>query len=197
MQLTLSTNWQVVALVIAAITFGILLMVVVRRLRRRRSAPAVLPKLQPVDVSQLGELGPAPDARRVEIYGTPVRVADVVMAPLGLGSMLPAPAKLPEILENVVPGLQAAVQSHDAIIVTWPEQLSWHGFSQAFFTHVPLPGDRGKGTPWCSIAGKFSSGSIPFVAGLICRSATANSLGQIIVEREGQWLDILRVRSET
>ena len=194
---TLSVNWLIIA-AIALVTIGFLVAMVLllRVLRRRRRVAEPVPELQRVDVVELGDEGPPAGTPRVEIYGTPMRIAAIVIAPLGRGSLLPPPTKLPEVLDYVVPGLQQAIGSHRSEIVTWPEQLSWHGFSQAFFTHVPLPGDRGKGSPWSSVAGKFTADGIPFVVGLICRSVSSNSIGQIIVEHEGQWLDILRVRAD-
>ena len=78
----------------------------------------------------------------------------------------------------------------------WPPQLSVFGFTQAFFNRVPLPGNRGKGSPWCSLAGRFETADMSYVAGLVCAAENNNALGQIVVEHEGQWLDIVRVRQE-
>ena len=196
-EFTLSIDWLVIAAIaLVTISFLAAMGFLLRLLRRRRRVATPVPELQRVDVVELGDEGPPAGMPRVEIYGTPVRIAAIIIAPLGRGSLMPSPTTLPEVLESVVPGLQQAMQSHESKIVTWPEQLSWHGFSQAFFTHVPLPGDRGKGSPWSSVAGKFTADEVPFVIGLICRAASSNSIGQIIVEREGQWLDILRVRAD-
>ena len=60
---------------------------------------------------------------------------------------------------------------------------------------MSLPGDRGKGTPWCSIAGRFEANSRQYVVGLICRAENANSLGQMTVDNPAQWMDTLRVKS--
>jgi hypothetical protein len=59
---------------------------------------------------------------------------------------------------------------------------------------VALPGDRGKGTPWCSIAGRLQVGDRLFLIGLVCCAHQPNALSQFVVQHEGQWLDILRIR---
>ena len=80
------------------------------------------------------------------------------------------------------------------MICRWPSQLSSQGFAQSFFNHLALPGNRGKGTPWCSIAGRLQLGDRAFLVGLVCTSGSPNGLGQVVVRHEGQWLDILRIR---
>jgi hypothetical protein len=65
---------------------------------------------------------------------------------------------------------------------------------QSFSNHAALPGDRGKNTPWCSIAGRFEADGQRFLAGLICTAAAPNSLGQIMIQHDGMWLDVLRIR---
>jgi hypothetical protein len=147
-----------------------------------------------VDVGQLDASGPPPQGPRVEFYGTPVRLAVVVIAPAGRQGELPPPGVLPNVMDRLVPGLPRVVASHRPMICRWPAQLSTQGFAQSFFNHVALPGDRGKGTPWCSIAGKLQVGDRVFLIGLVCCANQPNALSQFVVQHEGQWLDILRIR---
>ena len=196
-QLALSLNWQImVAVAVAAVVLLLILMVIVRLLTRRRGQPTPEAKLARIDIEQLNGDGPPATGSRVEIYGTPVRIAAVVLAPLGRDSVLPTETQVPRLADQIVPGLQDVLEAHDPLVVRWPEQLSWHGFTQAFFSHAPLPGDRGKGTPWCSVAGKFTVSSVPLVAGFVCCAAHDNPIGQVVIEHDGQWLDVLRVRTE-
>ena len=58
-----------------------------------------------------------------------------------------------------------------------------------------LPGDGGRGTPWCAVAGRFEAGGRKLLAGLVCRAASGNGLGQFVVQHQGQWLDTVRVQS--
>jgi hypothetical protein len=62
------------------------------------------------------------------------------------------------------------------------------------FSNLRLPGDHGKGTPWSVIAGRFEVGGQNILAGLVLCAAGPNSLGQFVIERPGQWLDLLRIK---
>lgn len=148
-----------------------------------------------VDVSALDDHGPSADGPRVEFYGTHVRLAVVVVAPGGRGGELPPHEMFPGLLEQLVPGMSAVLTHHKPLLRPWPTQLSSHGFAQAFFNHVALPGARGRGTRWCSLAGKLAVGDRVFLVGLVFCAAMPNSLSQLTVEHEGQWLDVLRIRS--
>lgn len=148
-----------------------------------------------IDIAALRPGGPPPNARQLEFYGKPVRVAVLVAAPLGRGAILPSNDVLRESLDDLIPGLMSAINAHQPIFRRWPAQLSWHGFTQAFFTNMRLPGDRkGKDTPWCSIAGKFEAAGQPLLAGLVLCADEPNNLSQFVAEHPGQWLDALRVR---
>jgi hypothetical protein len=57
-----------------------------------------------------------------------------------------------------------------------------------------LPGDHGKGTPWSVIAGRFEVAGQNILAGLVLCAEAPNSLGQFVIDRPGQWLDLLRVK---
>lgn len=148
-----------------------------------------------IDVAALPADPPPKDGPQLEFYGTSVRLAVMVLAPVGRGGEIPAPADLASVLENLLPGLQEIVVRHQPQVVLWPNQLSSQGFLQAFFNLAALPGDHGKGTPWCSAAGKFEGGGQQYLAGLICCAAGPNSLGEMTVDKPGQWLSVLRVRT--
>ena len=166
------------------------------RLFRKRSSPA--PDQQDeltINVAALPATPPPKDGTQLEVYGTPVRLAVIVLAPVGRGGEIPPPAEWAVTLENLLPGLQEIVSRHQPQVVLWPNQLSSQGFLQAFFNLAALPGDHGKGTPWCSAAGKFEGGGQQYLAGLICCAAGPNSLGEMTVDKPGQWLSVLRVRA--
>jgi hypothetical protein len=97
-------------------------------------------------------------------------------------------------MERLVPGMTEVIASHQPLICRWPTQLSSQGFTRLFFNQVALPGSRGIGTPWCSVAGKLAVGERSFLIGLVCCAAAVNTLSQVVVQHEGQWLDILRIR---
>ena len=68
------------------------------------------------------------------------------------------------------------------------------GFAHQFFANVRLPGNRGKGTPWSSVAGIFHIEERPVMAGLVLRAARPNSLGETLIDSEEKWLGCLRVK---
>lgn len=86
------------------------------------------------------------------------------------------------------------VAAHQPQLHFWPAQVSAVGFSNSFYGKVALPGDRGKGTPWCGIAGRFTALGWQYLAGLVCCGDNATGLGQLVIEQEGQWHDVLRVK---
>jgi len=180
----------------AAIMFcgALLVALVMLFLRPRRRKGANQEDDLSVDVASLNVEKLPADAPRLEYYGTPVRLVALVLAPAGRGAVLPPKDELRDMVEEVFPGLAAVVDAHRPIFRRWPQQLSSQGFTQSFFANIPLPGDRGKGTPWCSAAGKFECGGRQFLAGLVCRAETPNSLSQVVVQHHGQWHDVLRAK---
>ncbi len=174
----------------------IVLIAVVRFLRRRRRVALPPPIDLTVDLSQLGESGPPAGKLSLELYNVPVRCAALVIAPAGRGAQLPPDKGKVGLADEIVPGLAEIVELHGARLYEWPAQLSTHGFSNTLFANVRLPGDRGKGTPWSVLAGRFEVGQQNVLAGVILCSSAPNSLGQFVIERPGQWLDLLRVRRQ-
>jgi hypothetical protein len=180
-----------------AALFGVfVLIIVVRMLRRRRGAPLAPPIDLTIDLTELGEHGPPAAEMSLELYNLPVRLAAVVIAPAGRGAQLPAGLNAAALADSIVPGLAKIIALHKTRLYEWPAQLSTQGFSNTLFANVRLPGDRGKGTPWSVIAGRFEAGQQNILAGIVVYAGAPNSLGQFVIERPGQWLDLLRVRRQ-
>ena len=176
------------------IAAGVILALVVLRvlLRGRRTAVAREEPSLRIDVAEL-KVADAGGAK-LEFYNMPVRLAAVVLAPSGRSATLPPADEMPTTIEQLVPGLMAVLESDRPVFRRWPGQLSSAGFSNSFFTNVPLPGDFGKGTPWCAAAGRFEAGGQNYLIGLVMKAAGPNSLSQVVIERSTQWLDVLRIR---
>jgi hypothetical protein len=176
---------------------GLLLLALIRRVlsRRRRKAPPEMPDLA-LDVGSLGEQGPPEGSPFLEFYHLPVRLAAIVLAPVGHLRDTPTDEELPEAIDSIVPGLKEVAARHGPTIRRWPRQVSPRGFAHAFFRNVRLPGDGGKKTPWSSTAGVFRYDDQPMMAGLVLRAEEPNRHGQYIMQYEEQWLDILRVRKD-
>ncbi len=169
----------------------VLLRKILRRRRRELLPPA--PDLA-IDVAALGTAGPPAAGPILEHYNVPVRLAAVVVAPTGRIPELP-PEQLPALIDHVVPGLAKVVAAHRPTICYWPPQLSAEGFAHAFFAQAKLPGDVGKGTPWCSAAGRFKVRRKSLMVALVMRAESANNFGQSIIKKEHEWLGILRIRT--
>jgi hypothetical protein len=185
------------SLLIAALALLVLVVAVIfiwRRLRRRVDIVIPPPVDLGIDVSQLPQSGPMDPTLQVEIYGTPVRIAVIVLAPVGRDGVVPQMHEFLDIIEQLVPNFAAAVNRDRPLIRAWSGQLSSQGFANSFFNNVPLPGDRGKGSPWCSLVGKFTANKQQFLAGIVCCGSGDNALSQYAIQHEGQWNDILRVR---
>ena len=190
----LSDLFPLLALAIALLVFT----AIVLKLWRSRSAtrqPAQ-PELG-IDIAAIGLAAPPQGPYRLELYGTPVLLRVVVIAPSGRQQASLHPDDIPILLNQFMPNLSEICSRHQPVCRCWPSQLSSQGFSQSFFNHVCLPGNQGKGTPWTSLTGKFSVGGQAFLVGLVCCATTPNSLGQFIIEHEGQWFDTLRIRQES
>jgi len=182
---------RLLVLVAVAIVLAYVLWALLKR--RKRVLPPQVPDLA-VDVMSLPTAGPPASGPALYYYNVPVRLAAVVLAPAGRVRDLPPPGQLDDVLDSIVPGLAQVVSTHAPLVRYWPRQLSAKGFAHAFFGHARLPGQGGKGTPWCSAAGIFKIEGQPLMAGLVMRAQTTSNLGQAIVEREAQWLDLLRIK---
>ncbi|MGA2031694.1 MAG: hypothetical protein ABSG68_05520 [Thermoguttaceae bacterium] len=164
-----------------------------RRLRQQKKRPRGLQPSLTVDIAALGERGPPAGPPTLEFYNLPVRLAAIVLAPAGRVRELPPPNALPDLLCAILPGLDVIAAMHETEVRRWPNQLSASGFAHILFANARLPGDGGKGTPWSTVAGTIRLQGQPLMAGLILRARTANNFGQVVVEREEQWLACLRV----
>jgi hypothetical protein len=190
-------SWAIVLIALVVVVTLLLMAVVIfvivtaRRRQRLPSSPIDLT----IDVSQLPAGGPPSDGPTLEFYGMPVRLAVVVLAPAGRNAQLPPENKLTSILDDLSPGLSSVVLSHRPVLRAWPIQLSTQGFIHAFFNHLQLPGDRGRGTPWCCAAGRFDTGDQQLLVGIVCAANKPNSLSQVAIGNVGQWMEVVRVRS--
>lgn len=150
-----------------------------------------------VDLATFGNQGPDPsDPVRFFCRQYPARIALVIVAPLGRDQTAPGTAELIDAAESVAPGLGKVIGRDRPEVRAWPAQLSAQGFIHKVFRHVRLPGGRGQGTPWVLVAGRAQGPERSFLLALALCGAEPNGLGEIAVDSEEKWLDILRVRDE-
>jgi hypothetical protein len=162
-------------------------------LRRRRALPPPPDELA-LDVSVLPDLPPPLGPPVLEFYHIPVRLAAVVLAPVGRVRELPSREELPEVIDSIVPGLDQIAVAHRPLVRSWPRQLSSRGFASALFQNLRFPADEKDRSVWSAVAGVFRFGDEPIMAGLVLRAETPNRFGNYVMEDEHQWLGILRVR---
>jgi hypothetical protein len=163
-----------------------------------RRKPVRLPPKPPdrsINVATFDASGAAADQPQLEYYGCPVRLAVLIVAPVGRAGSIPEKELLPELFEQFVPQFLQVVAAHQPQLQFWPAQISVAGFTNSFFGKIALPGDRGKGTPWCALAGRFTAMGGHYLAGIVCCGDNASGLGQLVIEQEGQWRDVLRVKN--
>jgi hypothetical protein len=182
---------EAAALVLALVLAALIGVAALRRRKPRVEPPPVDLRLR---VEELELIGPPAAGPQLEFYGTPVRLSVLVLAPAGRNSQLPSGDSLLEAIDCLVPGLAGVVAAQRPVVRAWPFQLSTQGFTHSFFNNVQLPGDRGRGSPWCSVAGRFETPDQQLLVGLVCHADRSNSLSQHTVEHAGQWMDILRAR---
>jgi hypothetical protein len=181
-------KWAVIAVVVLVAAYAVL-----RFFKRRRKPAAEAPDLR-IDVASLSAASPPAAGPALYCYNVPVRLAAVVLAPAGRVHELPPIRQIGDVVNAIVPGLAQVVEFHKPVVRRWPAQLSIRGFANIFAAQARLPGDGGKGTPWCSAAGVLRFEKKPIMAGLIMRATAPNNLGQAVVEEETQWLSILRTQ---
>jgi hypothetical protein len=192
-ELGLDLMWAPIAIGAAGVLLLAIFVLLIVSVRRRK--PLQPPAIDLViDVQQLPAHGPPKEGPKLEFFGMPVRLAVVVLAPAGRGAQLPPHQQLVRVLDDLAPGLASVVLSHRPVLHQWPEQLSTQGFIHAFFNNVRLPGDRGRGTPWCSAAGRFDAGDQQLLAGVLCAADRPNSISQVAISNVGQWMEVLRVK---
>ena len=150
-----------------------------------------------IDLSEFVVGGPPEGPSSVEFYGTPVRLQLIVLAPMGRHGQLPSNEELPHILNHFISDFTRVSGLHRTVVFRWPEQLSAHGFYQAFFNKLSLPGDHGRGSPWCAVSGRFTVADTQYLVGMAFTSEKPNGMGTVTVEHEGQWLDVLRIRESS
>ena len=168
---------------------------ILSKLRRKKPQHQATTEPERVDIASLNDQPLPASGPRVEVYNVPMRLALVVLAPVGRDGEVPPSSQLPEVIDAISPSLMQVINHHQPNFQRWPPQLSSQGFSQVFFNNVPLPGDGGKNTRWCALAGRFDTSNGPLLAGLVCVAEKPNAIGQVAVSQPGQWLDILRVKA--
>lgn len=175
----------------ASICVALIVVVLFFKLRRRKVIAQEEKPLASIAISSLSE-GPKPDNTKLTYFGTPVRIALIVVAPSGRHAVLPPGRDLLKILEAITPSFGETVEKNAPVIRRWPAQLSVRGFAHAFFNGLEMPGNRGKGTVWSAVSGRVEYGNASYLVGITFCSNEPNALSEHLVEHPGEWLSVLR-----
>ena len=181
-----------IGLIVAVVVLVVLRQMIVAM--RRPKATGSGEQLPEIDLNALLYDRHAVARCQLELYNIPMQLSVAVVAPSGRDNNVPFDDELPTVLDQLSPGFAEAVRQHNPEIQHWPAQLSREGFVRKFFGHLQLPGEFGKGSEWTAVAGRLESSDYSLLIGLLLRAADKNSLGQIVIERETQWLDLFRIR---
>ena len=145
-------KYAIIATIVLAIVY-----VILKVLRRPKTTAQQAPETA-IDVKGIANQGPPPAGPALYFYNVPVRLAALVMAPAGRGRELPPINQMDALADALLPGLAQVIAAHKPVVRRWPAQISSRGFAIAFFNQAKLPGEGGKGTPWCAAAGAFKIG---------------------------------------
>lgn len=165
------------------------LLLVILWLRRGRRT-AVDPEAALIE--NLGEYAPAgPGPQRLQLYGQPLRLRLVVLAPLGKRAA-PTDDAVEPLLNSVLPGLGDIARQDRPRIRVWPPQLSQHGFAPTFFRLTHRPEQAGKASPWILVAGPVRAGGQQFLLGLALVADKPTDRGNLALQMR-QWCEVFRV----
>ncbi len=135
---------------------------------------------------------PSSGDMQLTVEGLPVRLRLVVVAPAGTAYEI-APETVPEILDQVVPGLAEALQRDQPQTRVWPGQLSYEGFANTFHRSTPIPEGEKSPSRWAMLAGRADLEGRKVLVGLALQAIRPNSVGRRTLKGH-EWATVLRVR---
>jgi hypothetical protein len=153
-------------LVFYSVVGGVVLLIVLPLILwlRRRRRPVI--DSEAALVENLDAYPPAgPGAQRLLMYGQPMRLRLVVLAPLGKRA-LPTDGAIEPLLDRIVYGLGEIARQDRPRIRVWPSQLTQQGFAPSFFRLTLRSQQTGKPSPWVLAAGPVRTGGHSFLLGL-------------------------------
>jgi hypothetical protein len=174
-----------------ALVSVLILLALMRRWRGRDLEPASDEFLE--DVGAYPPAAPLPvNAKVLTVYGLPVRLRLVVLAPLGLeAGTLQAP-EVNHLLDLAVPGLGDRLALDLPKIRFWPTQLSQQGFVAALRRNTQFPDIAQRHRHHLLLIGKVIRNGSPIAVGLALQSAEPNTLGPVVLHHPHQWMEVLR-----
>ncbi|QVL30541.1 hypothetical protein KIH39_16990 [Telmatocola sphagniphila] len=146
--------------------------------------PRTPPDLESGLRENLKEFPPPPAAgqRTLIFNGLETRIRLIVVAPQGKQKQTITAQDVPNLMGDLLRGLQSVVKSDKPRIKVWPTQLSIDGFAPTFHRLVASPdADKAK-SKWIRIAGPVKIGGINYLVGMALWSAEATKIGKVIMQ---------------
>ncbi len=134
-----------------------------------------------------------PGGRRVFIEGVPARLRVVVVASLGKGEPIPESAAY-DYLDQIRWGLGAIARQDQAVVRSWPEQISQHGFPAVFHRSMRKAERYGDPSHWVLIAGSTPPRPRSILLGLALWTDEATLIGNLVME-PGDWVKALHMET--
>src|SRR5262245_7191487 len=116
------SRWIVPAAAVLGALIALWIAAGVYRTMRSRRRPARQVSSLEIQLDDLASDGPPVRGPTLLVHHVPVRLALVVLAPVGRGNELPQVAELPKLLDDAVPGLGRLLAPHGTRIKLWPPQ---------------------------------------------------------------------------
>jgi hypothetical protein len=187
---------EVVLIILGALALLVLILLVYRLTRRPKRIPIGDRSDLYVDVTQLAPTIDLKAYPRLEWMGSPAHLTLLVVAFQGTGRGSSQDAPIRALLDRALPGIGSILDAHGTEIRVWDPQVSRRGFEQLFFHVIPLPGDHGRGTPWCSLVTRAEYKDRPLLLGMVLFAPQAPNVTQMSYEHESKlWQDMRFVAS--
>jgi hypothetical protein len=134
-----------------------------------------------------------PGLRRVFIEGVPARLRVIVVASLGKGDPIPESAA-GDYLDQIRWGLGGIARQDQAVVRSWPVQISANGFPAVFHRSMVKAERYGEPSHWVLIAGTTPPRPRSILLGLALWTDDATLIGNLIME-PGDWVKALHIES--
>ncbi len=180
--------WLIVGLIVLLVV-----LLVWRRMsvnRRKTHRPKEEWTKDTIDLAKCPMPSGSPE-RRLIVYGEPVRLRLVVVAPVAREFQI-EPRGVGPLLDKVMPGLGSVVAADRPAVRVWPAQLSHHGFANTFHRCTIKAEGEGRASRWILLAGKAKVGKQPLLIGLGAWADGASNIGRKTLEAH-EWAEVVHL----
>jgi hypothetical protein len=182
---------QTLFLIGGAVLAVLILLALLRRWRARDKVHPTADLLE--DLSTYPPQPPLPpNAKPLTLYGLPVRMRLVVLAPLGLDAGTITAPEVNHLMNLAVPGLGDRLGLDLPKIRFWPTQLSHQGFVASLRRNTQFPATKPHLRHHVLVIGKVLRDGNPIAIGLALQSTEPNTLGPVVLNYPHQWMEIMR-----